>query len=89
MPLPNEQPTLEELKSMSEGKLMEEVDKLYSRPNTSEFYLLLARRYEDELARRPQVRQTKTMIRLTWAIAALTVALLVGLVVQICLALSC
>ena len=88
MPLPNGLPTLNELKTMSEIELIEGIDKLYSRQNLSDFYLSLARRYEDELARRPQERATKTMIRLTWAIAALTVALLVGLVVQIYLALS-
>ena len=83
---PNGFPTLAELRTMPEEKLIQEIDHLYAYGAENRDHRLLIDMLHGELLRRPQERATGQMICLTWMIAVLTFFLVLGLVVQIYLA---
>lgn len=69
--------SLEELRQMPDSELTAQHDKLAVNTQVGVNYFLA------ELARRDQDRQTATMVRLTWAIAAMTAIILLATIANI------
>lgn len=93
MPHPNGIPTYEELGSMSETELVQNIDELiknlqpeYPNNNSNINNLLRAQPFRDELVRREQDKSTRAMLCLTKVIAVLTAVMLIGLGIQIYIA---
>ena len=74
--------TYAELRGLSEEELIKRFnDNITSDPNIQNMFY--AQLYRDELMRKSQDKATKSMICLTRIITALTIALVIGLVIQI------
>jgi hypothetical protein len=69
--------SIEELRGSSDEELIRAHDRLAKSTSIGVNY------YLDELARRENARQQATMIRLTWAIAAMTLVVTIATIVNL------